>query len=187
MDISFCLPVFNVEKYLEECISSIAKLTYELSDISRISYEILCVDDGSTDRSPEVLTQLSAKHNQIRIIHQGNMGVSCARNVLIDNAKGEYIWFVDPDDILISRAVIPFFEAASNNDADMILGDYLRFSDGEKNRADEISLNWGGIDEYTIINNTFQQMITILLCVLFGEGCLDEIFYSKIICDFARA
>lgn len=186
MDISFCLPVFNVENYLEESISSIIKLTYDLQGTSRVSYEILCVDDGSTDRSLEVLAQLSAKHNQIRIIHQGNMGVSSARNVLIDNAKGEYIWFVDPDDILISEAVIPFLEAASSNDADMILGDYLRFSDGEKNRADEIPPNWGGTDGYTIINITFQRMITKLLCVLFGEAYLDGIFYSKTTCDFAR-
>lgn len=88
---SVILPIFNTEKYLKACLDSIINQTYK-------NLEIICVDDGSTDGSLKILEEYSSKDSRIKIINQQNQGVSAARNVGIDNATGDYVSFVDPDD-----------------------------------------------------------------------------------------
>ncbi len=89
--VSVIIPVYNVEKYLRECLDSVVNQT--LKDI-----EIICVNDGSTDNSLQILEIYAAKDNRIKVITQENMGVSVARNSGLDIATGEYIIFVDSDD-----------------------------------------------------------------------------------------
>lgn len=89
--ISIIIPIYNVEKYLNKCIDSILNQTY--SDL-----EIILVDDGSTDKSSEICEYYKEIDNRIRVIHKKNGGLSEARNVGIDIAKGEYIAFLDSDD-----------------------------------------------------------------------------------------
>lgn len=96
MFLSFIVPVYNVEKYLGECLDSLLQ-----QDIPREDYEILCVDDGSTDGSPGILREYGKKHANIRVITQKNSGVATARNTGLDAARGEYIWFVDSDDVIL--------------------------------------------------------------------------------------
>jgi glycosyltransferase involved in cell wall biosynthesis len=91
--VSIIIPVYNVEKYLTECLDSAMGQT--LRDI-----EIICVDDGSTDRSTEILDEYAKKDSRITVIHQSNGGPSKARNTGIDTATGEYILFLDSDDII---------------------------------------------------------------------------------------
>ncbi len=91
--ISVIVPVYNVEKYVEKCISSITLNTYR-------NIEILCIDDGSTDRSGDILDRLSLEDSRISVAHQSNGGVSVARNRGLDMARGEYIAFVDADDFI---------------------------------------------------------------------------------------
>ncbi len=93
--LSFIVPVYNVEEYLEECLDSL--LT---QDVTYDEYEIICIDDGSTDKSGEILDSYAEKHPNIIVVHKENGGVSSARNCAIDIAKGEYIWFVDADDFV---------------------------------------------------------------------------------------
>ena len=100
MLLSIIVPVYNVEKYLPDCIDSLL-----MQDISSDEYEIICVNDGSTDSSPAILEAYAAKHANIRIIHQANAGVSAARNSGIEIARGEYIWFVDSDDCIHPNAL----------------------------------------------------------------------------------
>ena len=85
--ISVIIPVYNVEKYLGECLDSVLRQT--LKDI-----EIICVDDGSTDDSPKILSEYAAKDSRIRIITQPNGGLSAARNAGMDAATGKYIYFL---------------------------------------------------------------------------------------------
>lgn len=93
MKISVIVPVYNVEKYLEQCLHSIREQTY--SDL-----EIIIVNDGSTDRSAKICDEFAAKDSRIKVVHQINSGVSVARNTGIEIATGEFITFVDSDDWL---------------------------------------------------------------------------------------
>ncbi len=91
--LSIVVPVYNAARYLAETLDSL--LDQDISD-----YEILCINDGSTDASPEILEDYSRRYGSIRVIHQKNAGVSTARNVGIDNARGKFLWFVDADDLI---------------------------------------------------------------------------------------
>ena len=88
---SFVIPVYQVEQYLEECVSSILCQTCS-------NYEIILIDDGSLDRSGEICDNYAALHSNIRVVHQENAGLSATRNVGIRIAAGEYIIFLDSDD-----------------------------------------------------------------------------------------
>jgi len=91
--ISVILPVYNVEKYLRKCIDSILNQTH-------INYELIIIDDGSTNNSGNIYDEYKLKDNRIQVIHQNNQGLSVARNVGIDLAKGKYITFIDSDDYI---------------------------------------------------------------------------------------
>ncbi len=89
--ISVIIPIYNAERYLERCLNSIIHNTYE-------NLEILCVNDGSTDRSAEILETFRERDSRIRILEQPNLKVSAARNTGMDASTGEYIAFIDADD-----------------------------------------------------------------------------------------
>lgn len=93
--ISVIVPIYKVEKYLDECIQSIVSQTYT-------NLEIILVDDGSPDRCPQMCDEWAAKDSRIRVIHQENGGLSAARNAGLDTASGDYIGFVDSDDYIRS-------------------------------------------------------------------------------------
>ena len=89
--ISIIIPVYNVEKYLEQCLKSVINQTFK--DI-----EIICINDGSTDNSLEILEAFQKQDERIKIINKQNEGQGIARNEGLKVAKGEYISFIDPDD-----------------------------------------------------------------------------------------
>lgn len=90
--LSVILPVYNVEMFLEECLNSILAQTFE-------DYEVLCVNDCSTDSSPEILKKYSEKDSRIKIInHSSNLGLGAARNTALNLASGEYVTCIDSDD-----------------------------------------------------------------------------------------
>ena len=91
--ISVVVPVYKVEKYLDECVQSIVNQTHR-------NLEIILVDDGSPDRCPQLCDEWAEKDSRIRVIHQKNGGLSAARNAGLDVAKGDYIGFVDSDDYI---------------------------------------------------------------------------------------
>lgn len=95
MFLSIVVPVYNAELYLEECLHSLFAQDLPASD-----YEVVCVDDGSTDKSGEILRVFSEKHPNLRVITQENSGVATARNTGLSAAQGDYIWFVDADDLI---------------------------------------------------------------------------------------
>lgn len=91
--ISIIIPIYNVENYLEKCIQSVLNQTYK-------DFELLLIDDGSTDNSVKICDDYAQKDNRIRVIHKTNGGVSTARNEGIRNARGEYLGFIDSDDYI---------------------------------------------------------------------------------------
>lgn len=121
--VSIIVPVYNVERYLRECLDSIAQL-------KAFSWEAILIDDGSTDSSGAICDEYAKRETKFRVIHQKNAGVSAARNAGLDAAKGEWIWFVDSDD-----SINPDFEILNPevlNDADYVLFDMRKFRDGEE-------------------------------------------------------
>ena len=91
--ISIIVPVYNVEKYLNRCIESILNQTFP-------DFELILIDDGSTDKSGDICDDYKSKDSRVKVIHKNNEGVSVARNVGLDNSKGTYILFVDSDDYI---------------------------------------------------------------------------------------
>ena len=95
---SVIIPVYNVEKYLRECLDSVLNQTFS-------DWEAVCVNDGSTDGSAGILEEYSAKDERFRVIEQTNAGLSAARNTGMENAKGDYVLFLDSDDWLELNAL----------------------------------------------------------------------------------
>lgn len=112
--VSFVVPVYNVEKYLENCINSILNQTYK-------NIELILVNDGSPDNSQKIIDKYKKKDNRIISIIKDNGGVSSARNEGLKNVTGEYIIFVDSDDFIDSNYVSCFLDLIVNNDADLVI------------------------------------------------------------------
>ncbi len=125
--VSIIIPVYNVEKYLPKCLESVIGQTY--ADL-----EIICIDDGTPDRSAAVILSYAEKDERIKLISQKNQGLSGARNTGIHAATGKYIVFLDGDDWLDPKTVEAAVSVAEKNDADVVMWGYVReFPD----RADE--------------------------------------------------
>ncbi len=111
--VSIIIPVYNLEKYIVNCLKSITAQTYD-------NLEIICVDDGSGDKSAEIINDYSAADSRIKYFYQQNAGVSAARNRGLDEATGDYIMFVDGDDYLHYQAVELFVNEIEKSDCDMV-------------------------------------------------------------------
>lgn len=123
--ISVIVPIYNVEKYLKECIDSIIKQTYK--DI-----EIILVDDGSPDRCSELCDNYALQDSRIKVVHKKNGGLSSARNAGIDIASGEWLVFIDSDDYIHSEMLTKMMEAQIATDASLVVCDFCSFSDSGK-------------------------------------------------------
>lgn len=117
--VSVIVPVYNVEKYLKRCLDSITKQT--LKEI-----EIICINDGSTDNSLEILQQYACKDSRIHIIDKQNEGLSVARNTGMKIATGEYIGFIDSDDWVDLEFFEKLYLSAKKNETDVAVGEIVR-------------------------------------------------------------
>lgn len=112
--ISVIVPIFNAEKYLHRCIKRILAQDYT-------DYELLLIDDGSTDNSGTICDEYAIKDNRIRVFHKENGGVSSARNWGLDNAIGEYIMFVDSDDYMLPGMLEVMLSTLESKKADLVI------------------------------------------------------------------
>ena len=117
MKISFLIPVYNLEQYLPDCLESI--LSHSFSGC-----EIILVDDGSTDKSPEICDKYASDYGNVSVFHIKNSGVSAARNVALKYAKGEYVFFFDGDDYLVNDNISKLYETAKENNLDILHNTY---------------------------------------------------------------
>lgn len=122
--ISIVVPVYGVEQYLEECVDSLINQTFK--DI-----EIILVDDGSPDNCGSICDAFATRYPQIRVIHQENSGLSVARNIGIDSSSGEYICFVDSDDMVAPDYCQRLYEFLDGSLYDFSFCGVCRFQDGE--------------------------------------------------------
>lgn len=118
--VSVIVPVYRVEKYIEECIESILSQTLS-------SVELILIDDGSDDQCPEICDKFAKENKNIIVIHQENHGLSAARNAGINIAKGEYIAFCDSDDIMKKNMLAQMVLAAKKCNADVVMCGYETF------------------------------------------------------------
>jgi len=124
-DLTIIVPVYNVEKFLAKCMGSI------FNQKTDFSYEVIAVDDGSTDCSGQILKSFSCEKNFV-IINQKNCGVSCARNNALQMARGNYIMFVDSDDYLTENTIESLVGTAYRCNADIVQGGYYCISQCDK-------------------------------------------------------
>lgn len=115
--VSIIVPVYNVEKYLERCLDSILSQTYD-------DFELILVDDGSTDSSGGICDNYVSKDARIKVYHQTNLGVSAARNQGLDIAIGEFILFIDSDDYIDGDYIKSFIDIQRKSGADWIIEGY---------------------------------------------------------------
>lgn len=110
---SIIIPVYNTEQYLRRCLDSVLAQTYS-------DFEIICVDDGSTDKSFDILTRYKLKDPRLKVITQSNKGQGEARNKALETARGEYIYFLDSDDYIEPSLLESALEIFETNDTDLI-------------------------------------------------------------------
>ena len=149
MMLSIIIPIYNVEKYLEETLKTVLAQTFN-------DFELILVDDGSTDGSGEICDKYAEKDSRIKVIHKENNGVSEARNTGVAAAKGEYIGFVDSDDIIEPCMFELMINAAKEYECEIVKC--------EHDRDNKLSYN-----EYTIIEGDNFEVNT-------GEKVVRDIF-----------
>ena len=166
MKLSIVIPIYNKEAYVEVCLKSLLEQDFQ-------DFELIAVDDGSTDGSGDLCDRMAAKDQRIRVIHQKNGGVTAARRRGVEEARGRYIMFVDADDMLLPHAMRVLHAAIEETQADEVVGCYVtqkgRLGDsGRRGWQDPFSM----IDDLLAVRNPF--------CILWGvifrrellDGCL---------------
>lgn len=143
--ISIIIPVYNVEKYLSRCLDSILSQTFT-------NFEVVLVDDGSTDSSGDICDEYERCDNRIKVHHKKNGGVSSARNMGLDNAVGEWITFVDADDWVDRDIYNRLYNAALQSQAEIVLCDFYLYYNKDRielckaistdNKKDDIIRNY---------------------------------------------
>ena len=124
--LSIIVPVYNVEKYIRPCLES-----FFHQGLNENDFEVIIVNDGTKDRSMEMIADIIQQHNNITFINQDNQGLSVARNNGIAVAKGEYILIPDSDDLLIENSLKPLLEKAIETKVDLVVADFLTMTDEE--------------------------------------------------------
>ena len=132
MLLSIIVPVYNVEKYLRKCVDSLLA-----QDLSSEEYEIILVDDGSTDQCGMICDEYATNHTSVRVVHQQNGGLSTARNRGIDRAQGKYVQFVDSDDYLEPNVLKTLVEKMETDQLDVLRFNYRNVNE----RYEEIEPN----------------------------------------------
>ena len=126
--ISIIIPVFNTEKYLKECLDSVFSQSFK-------DFEVICINDGSTDNSRDILNEYASKYDCLHIIDQENSGLSASRNVGMDKAKGKYILFLDSDDILEESVLSETYVICEEKSLDLLIFKMIEFDDETRVRS----------------------------------------------------
>lgn len=191
--LSIIVPVYNVEKYISECMDSLLKQTYS-------NIEIILIDDGSKDKSGDICDYYARKNSCIKVIHKKNAGVSAARNDGLQVARGEYISFVDSDDVIADDIYSTLIDKIERTSSDCACCTYFNF---DEKRVKSVEAQFQGIctgnkafevlleePAYTVViwNKVFKREVLCLdkECLLFEEGVTmgeDELWLSRVLCN----
>ena len=171
LKVSVIVPVYNPGEHIEACIRSLLH-----QSMSRDEYELIFVDDGSTDGTAAKLDALAAEHDNVRVEHIPNSGwPGRPRNVGIDMARGEFVYFVDNDDWIEHEALERLYARATKNEADIVLGKvvghgkYVPRTIFRRNRAD-VGLGWSGLLGLLTPHKLFRRSMLVEHGIRFPEG-----------------
>ena len=180
--ISIIIPIYNDELYLNDALYSIQNQIF-------IDFECLCVNDGSTDRTEEIIDEFVKKDSRFIKINRENGGVSAARNTGLNAAKGEYVFFIDHDDIISKYTLKKLFDAAQKSNADLVRGRMMMISENcklehlpEENRQNTKQYFYQNplTDYYKYVRRKNKQWYYIWQC-LFKKSVLDDVrFFEKL-------
>lgn len=137
--VTVVVPVYEAERFLDRCVESIVKQTYK-------NIEVILVDDGSSDNSPNICEQWAERDSRVIVIHQNNSGVSVARNIGLSNANGQYVMMVDSDDYICSTMIERMCEVMKIQNVDMVICDF------EKGNKDKYLFEYNQENEIKIMN-----------------------------------
>jgi len=190
--LSIITPVYNVESYLDRCLQSILSQSF-------CDFELILIDDGSTDKSASICDEWAAKDDRVLVIHQTNRGVSAARNAGLEVIKGKYLTFVDPDDFIAPDTYSANMDYLINHqDVDILQYPYCDFvNDNEIIKyhkpssilltdAEQVFRNWwsGSPLEYVIWNKIYKRYLWEGVRFNVGhiseDTCLVPIFVNKV-------
>mgnify|MGYP002511005302 CR=1 FL=1 len=166
--ISVIVPVYNVERYLGQCVDSILRQTYR-------NLEIILVDDGSPDNSPEICDKYEKKDNRIKVLHKKNGGLASARNAGMDIATGKYIGFVDSDDMIAEDMYEVLYKNIIRSNAEIAVC-------YKTDILENIQIGEGIVEE---LNKT-QALKKMVLGIEFGSHACDKLFKKKVLVSGVR-
>ena len=155
--VSVIIPVYNVHEFLEECVDSVLAQTIndmELEDGYERNLQIILVDDGSTDSSPRIAKKYAAEHENVEYVHEENQGLGHARNYGCEFAEGDYIIFLDSDDVVPENAYEWMYTAAVKNGSDMTIGNVWRFKSAGALMSNIHQVAFNGLEEVTHITKS---------------------------------
>lgn len=158
--VSIIMPVYNSQEYLEETIKSVLQNDFP-------NFELICIDDGSTDDSAQILDRLKDTDHRLRVIHKTNSGVSDTRNYGISIAKGEYIGFCDNDDLVTDKFIEDNYKIVKGNDLDVLKfgAEWLLIEKGETICRRQLSISKDGILKDNEIYDSYYEAQRIIGCV----------------------
>ena len=186
--LSIIIPEYNCEKYIRQAIYSVLKQPCD-------DYEIIVVDDGSTDNSLKIASEIEKQHNCVKVFHQNNKGVSCARNFGISQAKGLYISFLDADDVycnnlytetikqcLLSNKFDAIKFSYITSDVTLKRGNTIKFNSNEFTNTDyDFSSQFRDpVPSYFYKNETVLQTLLFPEGVAYGEDMIFQFMFAKI-------
>lgn len=168
--ISIIVPVYNVEKYFKNCIESILNQTFK-------DFELILVNDGSTDSSGNICDEYAKKDNRIKVIHQGNKGQASARNRGLDIARGKYIGFVDSDDTIHPRMYEILYKSIKDSESKIVISNYKDVYNQDNLEYDDIKdIKINKINNLDTIKRLYDSEVWILLVVPWNKLYSREIF-----------
>lgn len=136
MDLSIIIPVYNVEHYVSQCVFSI--LNQNIKDC-KIQFEVIFINDGSTDNSINIIEPLIKEHDNCYILNQENQGLSVARNHGIDKANGDYLWFIDSDDWIFENSLKLIYSKLLDSPDAVVMSALNKYNDGRNICSQDMS------------------------------------------------
>lgn len=171
--LSIIIPVYNVERYIERCVNSIINQSYQ-------NFELIIIDDGSIDGSSKILDILSSNDNRIQVYHVKNGGVSRARNLGLSFSKGEFIAFVDADDIVKNEMYTEMISIAQTENYDMVQCNYEDlYEDGNVFQHNEIGTLTIENEDDMIIACMERVIYANIFTKLFRKKTINNIYFDE--------
>lgn len=164
MKLTFIVPLYNDEKYLSTCLDSILK-----TDLDKSDYEVVVINDGSVDGGPAIAEDYAKRYDNFRVYHQENQGLSVARNHGMQEAKGDYIWFVDSDDYVDATNISPILQMLDEKNIQVCKFDMI----GYKENGEAYTIRFSELDADTI--HTGEEVL--LSNAVMGSVC--NTFYNR--------